>query len=103
MFLVDKFIAKANIEHFRKQLAQETDGAKRQLLARLLAVGEAKLVIHSPTRKQRQAARPRGRQWVDRTLMRRIVSALIHPSSTRRHGKTSGSMTPPSMTARSRS
>jgi hypothetical protein len=40
---MDKFVAKANIEHYRKKLAQETDETKRQVLARLLAEEEAKL------------------------------------------------------------
>jgi hypothetical protein len=39
---MDKFVAKANIEHYRRKLAQETDETKRQVLARLLAE-EAKL------------------------------------------------------------
>jgi hypothetical protein len=32
---MDKFVARANIEHFRRKLAIETDEAKRQVLARL--------------------------------------------------------------------
>jgi hypothetical protein len=28
--IMDKFVAKANIEHFRRKLAQETDETKRQ-------------------------------------------------------------------------
>ena len=44
---MDKFVARANIEHYRKKLAQETDDSKRQVLARLLAEEEAKL--HSLT------------------------------------------------------
>jgi hypothetical protein len=43
----DKFVAKANIEHYRKKLAQEAGDSKRQVLARLLAEEEAKL--HSLT------------------------------------------------------
>jgi hypothetical protein len=31
---MDKFVAKANIEHYRRTLAQETDETKRQVLAR---------------------------------------------------------------------
>jgi hypothetical protein len=53
MFVMDKFIAKANIAHFRKLLAKETDEAKRQTLARLLAEEEAKLdgLNRAPTMK----------------------------------------------------
>ena len=40
---MDKFVAQANIEHCRRKLATETDEAKRQVLARLLAEEEAKL------------------------------------------------------------
>jgi hypothetical protein len=40
---MDKFVAKANIEHYKKKLSQETDETKRQALARLLAEEEAKL------------------------------------------------------------
>ena len=40
---MDKFVAKANIEHHRRKLAQKTDETKRQALARLLAKEEAKL------------------------------------------------------------
>jgi hypothetical protein len=39
----NSFVAKANIEHYRRKLAQETDETKRQTLARLLAEEEAKL------------------------------------------------------------
>ena len=40
---MDKTIARLNIEHFQKQLAEETDQAKRQTLRRLLAEEEEKL------------------------------------------------------------
>jgi hypothetical protein len=40
---MDKFVAKANVEHYRRKLVQETDETKRQVLARLLAEEEAKL------------------------------------------------------------
>jgi hypothetical protein len=36
-------VAHLNIEHFRKQLANETDEVKRQTILRLLAEEEAKL------------------------------------------------------------
>jgi hypothetical protein len=40
---MDKFVVRANIEHYRKLMATETDQAKREALARLLAEEEAKL------------------------------------------------------------
>jgi len=40
---MDKMVARLNIEHFRKQLAAETDETRRQMLLRLLAEEEAKL------------------------------------------------------------
>ncbi len=51
---MDKFVAKANIEHFRRKLAAETDETKRQALARLLAEEEDKLasLADDPQRKR---------------------------------------------------
>jgi hypothetical protein len=40
---MDRFVARSNIEHFRAQLARETDETKRQLLIRLISDEEAKL------------------------------------------------------------
>jgi len=40
---VERFVARLNIEHLRDALARETDEARRQTLARLLADEEAKL------------------------------------------------------------
>jgi hypothetical protein len=40
---VDKFVARLNIEHYRKKLATKGDEAQRQMLQRLLAEEEAKL------------------------------------------------------------
>jgi hypothetical protein len=48
---MDKFVARANIEHFRRKLAIETDEAKRQVLARLLAEEEAKLARLDPEKR----------------------------------------------------
>ena len=47
-------VARANIEHYRKLLAKETDETKRQTLERLLAEEEAKLnsLTQAPTRKR---------------------------------------------------
>ncbi len=51
---MDKFVARHNIDHFRKQLAEETDEAKRQVLMHLLAEEEAKLarLMDVPRRKR---------------------------------------------------
>jgi len=38
------YIARLNIEHYRRKLANEKDEAQRQTIARLLAEEEAKLV-----------------------------------------------------------
>jgi hypothetical protein len=50
---MDKFVARANIEHFRRKLTAETDETKRQTLARLLAEEEAKLasLMDDPQKK----------------------------------------------------
>jgi hypothetical protein len=50
---MDKFVANANIAHFRRQLAEETDETKRLMLARFLAEEEAKLA-GLPTTRQRK-------------------------------------------------
>ncbi len=42
---MDRAIARLNIEHYRKKLAEENDEAKRQTLLRLLAEEEAKLAV----------------------------------------------------------
>ncbi len=47
-----QIVAQRNIEHYRKQLLEETDSAKHEALARLLAEEEAKLA--SLRGKQRQ-------------------------------------------------
>ena len=41
--MVDRFVARQNIEHYHHLLATETDDAKRQQLMRLLTEEEAKL------------------------------------------------------------
>jgi hypothetical protein len=53
---MDRFVAKANIEHFRRKLAQETNETERQKLMRLLAEEEAKLasIEKPPDRKRAQ-------------------------------------------------
>jgi hypothetical protein len=42
---IDRFVARANIEHFQRKLAEETDEAKRKMLLTLLAEEEAKLAV----------------------------------------------------------
>ena len=49
----DKTVARLNIEHFRKLLATEIDGPKRQTLLRLLAEEEAKLATIIDPHKER--------------------------------------------------
>jgi hypothetical protein len=48
--IIDKIVARLNIERFRNRLAEETDKITRQTLIRLLAEEEAKLVapMHPP-------------------------------------------------------
>jgi hypothetical protein len=40
---MDRTVARLNIEHFRRLLAEETDETRRRVLRRLLAEEEAKL------------------------------------------------------------
>jgi len=40
---LDRLIAQLNIGHFHRQLAGETDAARRQMILRLLSEEEAKL------------------------------------------------------------
>ena len=51
---MDRFIARHNVEHFRNQLATETDDAKRRTLLRLLADEEAKLAALEDTLKRNE-------------------------------------------------
>jgi hypothetical protein len=53
---MDRFVANLNIEHYREALAKETDGAKRQTLARLLAEEEAKLAALDKEKQQKKAS-----------------------------------------------
>jgi hypothetical protein len=50
---MDKFVARANIERFRRKLTAETDETKRQTRARLLAEEAAKLasLMDDPQKK----------------------------------------------------
>jgi hypothetical protein len=53
---VDKTVARLNIEHFRRKLAEETDAGRRQTLLQLLAEEEAKLkaLCHEAEEKKLQ-------------------------------------------------
>ena len=48
---MDRIVARLNIEHLRKKLGGETDGATRKTILRLLAEEEAKLAAldHPPS------------------------------------------------------
>jgi hypothetical protein len=50
---VDKTVARLNIEHYRKLLANEVDEARRQQIARLLAEEEAKLARFENTKRRK--------------------------------------------------
>ncbi len=51
---MDKTVARLNIEHYRKKLAEETDQTTRQTLLRLLAEEEAKLAgLMNPSKQRR--------------------------------------------------
>lgn len=49
---MDETIARLNIEHYRRLLAEATDEARRKTLLQLLAEEEAKLAAAQPERKQ---------------------------------------------------
>ena len=51
---MDKAIARLNIEHYRKLLANEMDEARRQTITRLLAEEEAKLAALKNVSKKRE-------------------------------------------------
>lgn len=52
---MERTVARLNIEHFRRLLAEETDESKRQRLLRLLAEEEAKLAASKPNEPRRRA------------------------------------------------
>ncbi len=54
---MDKYIARLNIEHFRKLLAKETDEAKRQMLLCLLAEDETKLAALETASKETEPSK----------------------------------------------
>jgi len=51
---MDKFVARLNVEHYRKKIATETDEAPRQKLLRLLAEEEAKLAAIEAREKEKR-------------------------------------------------
>ncbi len=53
--IMDRTVARLNIEHYRKLLATETDETKRRTLVKLLAEEEAKLkgLISPPPERNR--------------------------------------------------
>jgi hypothetical protein len=51
---MDKFVARLNVEHYRKKIATETDEARRQKLLRLLAEEEAKLAAIEAREKEKR-------------------------------------------------
>ncbi len=54
---MDKLVARFNIEHYRKVLANEADEARRQTLLHLLAEEEAKLAAKEYTPKKADGGR----------------------------------------------
>jgi hypothetical protein len=50
---VDRAVAHLNVEHFRRLLADETDGARRQTILSLLAEEETKLAPQRPPELKR--------------------------------------------------
>jgi hypothetical protein len=53
---MDRTIARLNIEHYKRLLERETDGAKRQTILLLLAEEEAKLPADPDGKKSRESA-----------------------------------------------
>jgi hypothetical protein len=52
---VDRTVAQLNVDHFRRQLATETDDVKRQMILRLLAEEEKKLAAQRQLKKKSEA------------------------------------------------
>jgi hypothetical protein len=50
---MDRAVARLNVEHYRRLLADETDEARRQTLLRLLAEEAAKLAEPQSAKKKR--------------------------------------------------
>ncbi len=54
---MDRAVARLNIEHYRRLLAEKSDEARRQTILRLLAEEEAKLADPKPTDKPTKTKR----------------------------------------------
>ena len=52
---MDRTVARLNIEHYRKLLAEKMDAAKRQTILRLLAEEEARLTSLTSPAQEKQA------------------------------------------------
>ncbi len=52
---MDRYVARLNIQHFRRKLETEQDEGKRQMLLRLLAEEEAKLAALDDGPKKKKA------------------------------------------------
>jgi len=53
---MDRSVARLNVEHYRRLLANETDESRRQTLMRLLAEEEAKLANLGPKQEKRRTS-----------------------------------------------
>lgn len=51
---MDELIARLNIDHYQKKLAEELDDTKRRTILRLLAEEEAKLAAFNAAQKDRK-------------------------------------------------
>jgi hypothetical protein len=54
VYIARRYIARLNIEHFRRRFAMETDEAARERVARLLADEEARLALLTPQPSDKQ-------------------------------------------------
>ena len=52
---MDRAVARLNVEHYRRLLADETDEARRRTILRLLAEEEAKLAEQNRPKVKRKA------------------------------------------------
>ena len=53
---MDRSVARLNVEHYRKLLANESDETRRQTIMRLLAEEEAKLANPGPKQQKRKTS-----------------------------------------------
>jgi hypothetical protein len=52
--VMDRSVARLNVEHYKRLLAKETDEQRRHLLMRLLAQEEAKIADSKPPERKRR-------------------------------------------------